>query len=402
VEDALFLLNYNMKVSIGDIVDRYSICKLKSERTSIDCSSELHALETELKNYEGINEYVCKLYGINGDIWNLEADIRKGNEDVLGLEEVGRRAIQIRQFNGQRVSVKNEINSFYKEGFVETKINHGSQKQVPIVVTLSTVPERLRHIHSDGLPLVVKSLCEQTYKDYEVHFNIPEIYKPNGTPYVIPEWLSEYQLKYPHLKVFRTEDFGPPTKLLPTLHRIQDPEAIIIVVDDDLVYHNELVQEHFNHNLKINNAGFGYDGRSNCDEHRYNDLRDAWVLCIDRPTKTHIIQHYKSASYRRKYFESDFFEHFLGKTRSDDILISYYLRFKDINLFIMPYEKDLHMFDTPEKWQKHQGVETFPVLRHANMPGATGCTNPDMLKVEDRFYTPPIFETWLREKKIVY
>ena len=107
-----------MKISIGDILDRYSICKLKSERTLIDCSAEINALQQEINNYTNVESFINSLYIINGKIWDLESDIRKGNENILGLEEVGRRAIEIRQLNGQRVSTKNEINSFFNEGFV--------------------------------------------------------------------------------------------------------------------------------------------------------------------------------------------------------------------------------------------------------------------------------------------
>jgi len=113
-------------MTIGEIADRYSICKLKSERTDLDCHEELDMLYQELSLYENIEIYIDQLYEINGSIWSLESDIRLGKEGKLGLEEVGRRAIKIRNFNGMRVQVKNTINSLYKEGFVETKSNHAS------------------------------------------------------------------------------------------------------------------------------------------------------------------------------------------------------------------------------------------------------------------------------------
>jgi len=113
-------------MTIGEIADRYSICKLKSERTDLDCYEELDMLYQELSFYENIEIYIDQLYEINGLIWSLESDIRLGKEGKLGLEEVGRRAIKIRNFNGMRVQAKNKINSLYKEGFVETKSNHAS------------------------------------------------------------------------------------------------------------------------------------------------------------------------------------------------------------------------------------------------------------------------------------
>ena len=115
-----------MEMSLGEICDRYSIVKLKSERTELDCSEEFEILKAEVQKYEGLEAFVDELYNTNGAIWNLESDIRKGKEKELGLLEVGRRAIMIRNLNGNRVSTKNQINKKYKSGFQETKVDHAS------------------------------------------------------------------------------------------------------------------------------------------------------------------------------------------------------------------------------------------------------------------------------------
>ena len=112
-------------MSLGEIADRYSIIKLKSERTDVDCKEEFDTLKNEL-NGDEIYTYVDQLYEVNGRIWDLESDIRKGKEGELGLEEVGRRAIMIRDFNKERINIKNIINTIYKTGFIEKKINHAS------------------------------------------------------------------------------------------------------------------------------------------------------------------------------------------------------------------------------------------------------------------------------------
>ena len=115
-----------MKMSLGEICDRYSIVKLKSERTELDCSEEFRALEAEVRKYEDLEVFIDQLYDVNGLIWDLESDIRRGKEKELGMLEVGRRAIAIRNLNGQRVSTKNQINKKYKSGFQETKVDHAS------------------------------------------------------------------------------------------------------------------------------------------------------------------------------------------------------------------------------------------------------------------------------------
>jgi hypothetical protein len=77
-------------------------------------------------NSQVIETYIDKLISINGEIWDLESDIRKGKEGELGLEEVGRRAIRIREFNKIRVGYKNIIVETFGEGYKDVKMNHAS------------------------------------------------------------------------------------------------------------------------------------------------------------------------------------------------------------------------------------------------------------------------------------
>jgi hypothetical protein len=114
---------------ISEIADRYSICLLKQERTTENLDEELALYEKELKNYLNIMEIVDRLYDINGKIWDLEADIRMGRDGELGFEEIGRRAIKIRDLNKNRIAIKNLIVSGYNEGFMDIKINHASDEK---------------------------------------------------------------------------------------------------------------------------------------------------------------------------------------------------------------------------------------------------------------------------------
>lgn len=275
-----------------------------------------------------------------------------------------------------------------------------------VIVSLSTVPERLNdNIYGVyGVEKCLKTLCEQSYKNYEVHFNLPEFSKVTNIPYIIPDWLIKLQNIYSNLKIYRTEDFGPPTKIVPTIMRVEDPDNIIIAVDDDLIYHKDMVQEHVNHHSEIENAAFGYDGRDSQNEPKYNHLRDCWVNCVERPTLVNWFQNYKSGSYKRKYFEYDFFEHFLDKTKCDDLLLSFYLRYKGIKLLIMPYKPDLDKINTNEKWSKFQCVETFPIIANSGVvcTSTTGANHPELIQKEVKFYLPPLFVKWVNEKKISY
>lgn len=116
-----------MKVTFGEMADRYSITQLKCKYIGDHFIPEKEALLLELVNYVGWCDWVQALGVINENIWQLESDIRKGKEGILGLEEVGRRAIAIRGWNNQRVALKNQANKHYGEGFVEIKADHASQ-----------------------------------------------------------------------------------------------------------------------------------------------------------------------------------------------------------------------------------------------------------------------------------
>lgn len=121
-------LGLTLKYPIAEVVDRYTICKLKHERIAEeDLSEQLAVLKYEMDRYEGIGGFVQRLYKINGECWDMESEIRKGKEGKLGLEEVGKRTLILRDKNKIRVGIKNEIVKKYGEGFEDIKMNHASE-----------------------------------------------------------------------------------------------------------------------------------------------------------------------------------------------------------------------------------------------------------------------------------
>ena len=107
---------------LSEIIDRYTITLLKSERTDEDVSEELAAYKKELPD-NGISQtFIDRMYEINGKIWETEADIRKGVD--IPLDEVGRLAIKVRELNQIRNGIKGEIVDEFAEGFKEIKVNY--------------------------------------------------------------------------------------------------------------------------------------------------------------------------------------------------------------------------------------------------------------------------------------
>ncbi len=122
-----------MEMPLAEVLDRLSILKLKIERINEEhLKKEQDAFNNAIQEFKnkGIKlkeEWLEELYKINSKIWYLEADIRKGKENDLGLEEVGRRAIEIRNLNRERVAMKNKIIEETGIGFKDVKINHASE-----------------------------------------------------------------------------------------------------------------------------------------------------------------------------------------------------------------------------------------------------------------------------------
>ena len=113
---------------LSEILDRYTITKLKSERTNEDVSDELSTYKKEIDNPDYVERssqivsFIDRLYKINGELWDTEGDIRKGVE--MPLEEIGRLALKVRDLNCKRNEIKGEVVDAFAEGFKEIKINY--------------------------------------------------------------------------------------------------------------------------------------------------------------------------------------------------------------------------------------------------------------------------------------
>lgn len=101
------------------------------------------------------------------------------------------------------------------------------------VISLTTTPNRLKQIKHTLLSLMDSSVAVE-----EIRLNIP-YHSCKGTEYRIPSWLKRLK----SVKICRTiKDWGPATKLLPTLSHARNKNTKIIVVDDDVIYGYYMVE----------------------------------------------------------------------------------------------------------------------------------------------------------------
>ena len=97
-----------------------------------------------------------------------------------------------------------------------------------IVASMTTIPSRI-----DLIRPVLEAVLAQSVPVEHVELNIPYQSIRTGESYSVPAWLEQMD----RVKIFRTEDYGPITKVAPTFLRHQnDQETYVWSVDDDCAY----------------------------------------------------------------------------------------------------------------------------------------------------------------------
>jgi len=110
-------------------MDRLCIARLKWQKIS-ENKEELDWYENEWAIYSDNKQLkmLCEeLLEVHSKIWDLEADIRNSVDNKMPLEEIGRRAIQIRDWNNKRIAIKNKASETVGSTIREIKRNHLSE-----------------------------------------------------------------------------------------------------------------------------------------------------------------------------------------------------------------------------------------------------------------------------------
>lgn len=206
-----------------------------------------------------------------------------------------------------------------------------------LIISLTSIPKRKRSLRK-----TLKSLIKQDYENFEIQLNLPK------------EMEGRLKVRHPKIKLYYVDDIGPLTKLYYTLQRYQGTEQKIITVDDDIVYHPQMLSAYASMSISKRAVGFAGINITN------GVLKG--IHQVNRPTRVDILEGYKTVCYCASYFEDDFFEKFARQPVFDDALISGYLKHKGIDRVVMP-----HKFPKTEHWFNH-----FPTNKLLNNP-PSGC-----------------------------
>lgn len=108
-----------------ELFDRLAIADVKFQRTGAN-QEELSWYMNQASGYDldRISDLYKQLVEIHHTIWDLEAELKSGREAELPLEEIGRRAIAIRNHNNLRVATKNAMADRLQSKVKEIKQDH--------------------------------------------------------------------------------------------------------------------------------------------------------------------------------------------------------------------------------------------------------------------------------------
>ncbi len=116
-------------------------------------------------------------------------------------------------------------------------------------VSLTTLPSRI-----DNIEKTLESINGQSLGPNKIFINLPYEFKrfPN---YTFKDNQIE-KLKGNNIEITRCNDFGPSTKLLGSLDKIKNFD-LVIILDDDHIYHNKMF-EIFINEFKKTNRNYSY------------------------------------------------------------------------------------------------------------------------------------------------
>ena len=115
-----------MKFPIIEIVDRYAISVVKHEKTNGANQEELDFYLDQITevDIDPLDPKLVELIEHHRYVWSLEDDFKKAKIDNLPLEEIGRRALYIRDIGYRRVDLKNDFAELLNDPVREIKKNH--------------------------------------------------------------------------------------------------------------------------------------------------------------------------------------------------------------------------------------------------------------------------------------
>ncbi len=125
-----------IKVSLGEIVDKYTILlikemKISDEKKLYNVKKEREYIQSVLdEKLESLNPYIHTLFLVNEKLWNIEDQIRIKESMNQFDDEFISLARSVYHTNDERARIKKNLNESYNSEFVEEKEYAEYQKTI--------------------------------------------------------------------------------------------------------------------------------------------------------------------------------------------------------------------------------------------------------------------------------
>jgi hypothetical protein len=189
---------------------------------------------------------------------------------------------------------------------------------------MTTLPSRIDHIRA-----ALESVIAQTAPIEHIEMNVPYVCVRTNEPYVLPKWLEEMD----RVKLFRTDDYGPITKVAPTLLRHKDEQHTYIwSVDDDFAYPTNQLELlcRYHHSSKYRILA----------RHGGNFLADGSVQFLFGEVEVSMFEGFGTVLYPPACIGEDFLE-YVQKTsenmdcrKNDDVVLSFYFSSRHVPIYL--------------------------------------------------------------------
>jgi len=202
--------------------------------------------------------------------------------------------------------------------------------QPRVVVSLTTIPSRLTRLRP-----ALNSLLTQDYPPSAIYLAVPRQSVRERKPYQMPGWLAEH----PAVTVIDCErDWGPASKLLPTLLAERErPDTLVITVDDDNIYPREMVATFVKFSQRLPDAALCF--RGHVVSGRWKESPAVFGTRVSTPTRMDIITGCGGILVKPRFFDDAVFD-YSGAPPSaffvDDVWISGQLARRGVPRYLIP------------------------------------------------------------------
>ena len=209
-----------------------------------------------------------------------------------------------------------------------------------IIASITTIPSRIKSIKT-----TIQSLLNQSTPVEFIILNVPEFSIRENTTYEIPNELY----KIDKLIINRCQDYGPCTKIVPTLEWLQKhhqgKNVGILITDDDMIYHPNTLEDLLYYHKKFKNDAIGFNGQIVVNRPFVTRMklfrnRRIWL------GKTHLVDFlcgWEGILHQTNFFNLKELKTFINKAGNgkftDDELFSGYLAKKNIKKRVCKHRK---------------------------------------------------------------